>query len=340
MLICGGGFMKRCLLVTVMLGLALSTLPLSAFAEGKPFVGVGGAVVLPRKSLGRYVKDGGAIIPHGGYMFNDYIGVLAELFAGGGKSRDTSGVPDDPCFGIKPCSDDNTTWWGGLSIGPRAAIPVGDLVEFHGTFQSGIFTALADEALTDTSFGFSTGGGIDFKITQNWSIGGFARYNRLYQRVHGRHDAKYITTGLALSYWFVPAPPPPPPPPPPPAPTPRAAPPVTKKVIPRAVYFDFDKSNIRPDARATLDEAIRILQEEPGQIVICEGHTDSVGTDAYNMRLSLRRANAVRDYLIKGGIAPQNIKVEGFGESRPVATNETAEGRQQNRRVELRLMGN
>jgi OOP family OmpA-OmpF porin len=105
------------------------------------------------------------------------------------------------------------------------------------------------------------------------------------------------------------------------------------------VYFDFDKSNIRPDARATLDEAVRILKAEPGQIVIAEGHTDSKGTDQYNEALSLRRARAVRDYLIKGGIPANDIKVEGFGESKPVASNETDEGRQQNRRVELRLMG-
>jgi OOP family OmpA-OmpF porin len=73
--------------------------------------------------------------------------------------------------------------------------------------------------------------------------------------------------------------------------------------------------------------------------VISAGHTDAVGTDQYNMRLSLRRANAVRDYLIAGGISASRIRAEGFGESQPVASNETAEGRAQNRRVELRVVG-
>jgi OOP family OmpA-OmpF porin len=75
-------------------------------------------------------------------------------------------------------------------------------------------------------------------------------------------------------------------------------------------------------------------------VVVCEGHTDSRGTEAYNDALSMRRARSVRDYLIKGGIPSKDIKVEGFGETKPVASNDTDEGRQQNRRVELRLMGN
>jgi OOP family OmpA-OmpF porin len=112
---------------------------------------------------------------------------------------------------------------------------------------------------------------------------------------------------------------------------------VKRKVVPRAVYFDFDKSNIRPDAEVTLNEAIRIIKELGSTVVVCEGHTDNRGTEAYNQDLSLRRAHAVRDYLIAGGIPASAITVEGFGESRPVATNDNDDGRQQNRRVELRV---
>jgi OOP family OmpA-OmpF porin len=105
----------------------------------------------------------------------------------------------------------------------------------------------------------------------------------------------------------------------------------------RGVNFDFDKSNIRADARPVLDEAIATLKAEGGVAVIAEGHTDSKGTDAYNQKLSERRANSVRDYLVRGGISAGRIKVVGYGESRPVADNKTEDGRAQNRRVELRI---
>jgi OOP family OmpA-OmpF porin len=110
-------------------------------------------------------------------------------------------------------------------------------------------------------------------------------------------------------------------------------------MILRGVNFDFDKSNIRADARPVLDEAINILNTESGISVVAEGHTDSVGTDAYNKRLSERRARAVKDYLVKGGISSSRIETVGYGESQPVASNDTADGRAQNRRVELKVKG-
>lgn len=111
-----------------------------------------------------------------------------------------------------------------------------------------------------------------------------------------------------------------------------------KKIVLRAVYFDFDKSNIRKDAVPVLDEAASVLKQEPESTgVIAAGHTDSVGTDAYNLKLSMRRAESVKSYLVSKGISAKRIKVEGFGEANPVASNATADGRAQNRRVELKL---
>jgi OOP family OmpA-OmpF porin len=104
------------------------------------------------------------------------------------------------------------------------------------------------------------------------------------------------------------------------------------------VNFDFDKATIRPDGRSVLDEAIHALNEEPGVHIAVQGHTDSVGTDAYNERLSERRAHAVAVYLAEGGIASGRMSIEGFGESKPVASNETSDGRAQNRRVEFGIM--
>ena len=122
-------------------------------------------------------------------------------------------------------------------------------------------------------------------------------------------------------------------PPPPPAPPP----PVAKKIVLRGVNFDFNKANIRPDAAGILKEAATILKDNSTVSVSVEGHTDSVGSDQYNLKLSLRRAAAVKDFLVKEGVAESRLSTRGLGESQPVASNDTADGRAQNRRVELKV---
>jgi outer membrane protein OmpA-like peptidoglycan-associated protein len=129
------------------------------------------------------------------------------------------------------------------------------------------------------------------------------------------------------------------PPPPRPAPPPPPPPPTRRRIILRGVNFDFDKATIRPDAVAILDEAVEILREQPGIDVSVDGHTDAVGSDEYNERLSERRARAVADYLARHGIDRARLQPRGFGESHPVASNDSAEGRAQNRRVELNTVG-
>jgi len=101
------------------------------------------------------------------------------------------------------------------------------------------------------------------------------------------------------------------------------------------VHFDFDKYNLRPDALKILDEAISKLQANPSINVTIEGHTDSVGTQQYNLALGDRRANAARDYLLMRGIAAGRLRTVSFGEDRPIDTNETAAGRARNRRAHL-----
>jgi OOP family OmpA-OmpF porin len=126
------------------------------------------------------------------------------------------------------------------------------------------------------------------------------------------------------------------PPAPAPAPAPRGEPaPMAEKIVLRGVNFDFDKSNIRPDAAVILDEAVRILGTGGGSAVSIEGHTDWIGTDAYNQGLSERRANAVMNYLVDHGVDASRLSTTGYGESRPIASNQTREGRALNRRVEL-----
>jgi len=122
-----------------------------------------------------------------------------------------------------------------------------------------------------------------------------------------------------------------------PAPAPRGEEPMpmAEKIVLRGVNFDFDKSNIRPDAAVILDEAVRLLGTGGGSAVSIEGHTDWIGTDAYNQGLSERRANAVMNYLVDHGVAASRLSTTGYGESRPIASNQTREGRALNRRVEL-----
>jgi len=123
-----------------------------------------------------------------------------------------------------------------------------------------------------------------------------------------------------------------PPPPPPPPPAPEAG---TKIISLEGTHFDFDKSTLKPEAIPKLQEAVRIMSENPGIKVNIEGHTDSMGSDEYNMRLSDRRAQAVESFMVTKGVAADRLTPKGYGESRPVATNDTAAGRAQNRRVDL-----
>ena len=105
------------------------------------------------------------------------------------------------------------------------------------------------------------------------------------------------------------------------------------------VLFDFNKYTLKPGAREKLAKVAGILLAYPGLKVQLEGHTDSVGTEEYNMKLSNDRAGAVRDYLVSQSVLTANLTATGMGKASPVATNDTAAGRQQNRRVEMVVSG-
>ncbi|MDP2601394.1 MAG: OmpA family protein [Deltaproteobacteria bacterium] len=103
------------------------------------------------------------------------------------------------------------------------------------------------------------------------------------------------------------------------------------------VLFDFDKSNIKPEAGAILDRLVAFMKENKDKKAALSGHTDSVGTDAYNQKLSERRMNSVKDYVVKKGAESSRVSSQGFGESKPIADNRTKEGRAKNRRVEIKV---
>jgi len=106
------------------------------------------------------------------------------------------------------------------------------------------------------------------------------------------------------------------------------------------VFFDFDKSNLRPESFVELDRVVKLLKDNPAIEIEMSAHTDSYGTDEYNFKLSDSRARSCMEYILSKGIAPNRITSKGYGESQPVATNDTDEGRQLNRRVEFKILKN
>jgi OmpA-OmpF porin, OOP family len=118
-----------------------------------------------------------------------------------------------------------------------------------------------------------------------------------------------------------------------------AAPTADKVTFEADAFFDFDKSVLKPAGKAKLSDLVSKLQGTDIEVVVATGHTDAIGSDAYNMKLSLRRANAVKAFLVSKGIPADRVFVEGKGESQPVASNKTREGRAKNRRVEVEVVG-
>jgi outer membrane protein OmpA-like peptidoglycan-associated protein len=104
----------------------------------------------------------------------------------------------------------------------------------------------------------------------------------------------------------------------------------------KGLLFDFAKADIKPMYEPFLQNVIRVLTKNPEMLIEIQGHTDAVGSEAFNMKLSMKRAQAVADYLTAHGIAANRLTVTGFGESRPCAPNDTDEGRAQNRRVQIK----
>lgn len=196
--------------------------------------------------------------------------------------------------------------------------------------------------------------GLEYKFTEALALRGEVERSRVNDTVNNRGNVDMFSLSLVYKLgrpadraaYVAPAPAPAPepvavapvvtpPPPPPPKPQPRSE----KATFSAKTLFDFDKSNLKPEGKAALDQLLTQQQGIDLEVMVVVGHTDSVGTDAYNQALSLRRAAAVKEYLTSKGVDGPHVFTEGKGESQPVADNKSAAGRTENRRVTVEVVG-
>jgi len=300
-------------------------------AGGEPLVGVQVGAALPTGSTQRMADPGGAIAPYAGYRWGDSFGLALVA------QPQMVVLPSNKA--VRQADDDLTSLFS-FTAGPRVSY-ANEHTELYLSAQGGIYTPTSGP-LGSSAAGFNLGTGLNLRLTDATTLGLFIRRDEpsIKVRVPGRDDdrnVQFLVTGFDLQHRFLPPPPvvepvvaaaPPPPPP---------APPIQRKLVLRGVNFDTDKSVIRSDAQPLLDEAARALSDNAAVQVTVEGHTDSRGSEAHNQKLSERRAGAVREYLVGKGVAAERLSAVGLGESQPVASNDTAEGMAQNRRVELRV---
>lgn len=314
----------------VMLVGAFGSIPEATAVDGAWEADANVGTVIPYSKYKKSVRGnvGASVGFSGGYRFFLRDDLALSLI---GQPQFTI-MPTEKCCGS---GDHETASMFIGTAGPKLTL-LSDPLETWFSAQGGWYHDMTGP-IDDQGPGFNAGLGINWRLSSATSVGVFGRYDwaDIDQTPSTSGPRRFVITGFNVVHAYLPPEPletVSPPPPPPPLPEPKT------KIILRGVNFDFDKATIRPDADSILAEATRTLQDAGEIRISVDGHTDAVGTDEYNQRLSERRATAVADHLAAGGIDRGRLTTRGFGEANPVASNITEDGRAQNRRVELRIV--
>jgi OOP family OmpA-OmpF porin len=287
-----------------------------------------------------------------GKKFNRYFAVEAGYFDIGkfGFQATTSG--NGNLRGETSFRGVNLDLIGYLPLTPRlsALARVGgqygrSTAHFSGNRLNGV---TAPNPEKEEKFQAKVGLGLQYQINDAWAVRGEIERYRLRDPLGNRGEMDLASISLIRAFGRPAARPIPAPEPvvmqpevQPVAPVVQPAPqPVSEKVSFAAeALFDFDRAVVKPEGKAGLDDLMSKLQGMDTEVMIAVGHTDSVGSDAYNQKLSLRRADAVKAYLVSKGLEQARLYTEGKGETQPIADNATAEGRAKNRRVVIEVVG-
>jgi OmpA-OmpF porin, OOP family len=293
-----------------------------------------------------------------GYNFSKYIGVEGYF-----HYVPTEIIGESQFVGkqVLVGSDEKIKFFGYGIEGIFNILPDSALVPFLAVGVGGVHYTDAYERTTENKYNkvdVDYGAGLKYFVTENIALRGDVRHVIPFRDTHSNLLA---TVGLTFAFGGAkkavepppapvepaPAPVVAPPPPPPPAPAPA---PIVEEVKPQAqaapeivekgrttlnVLFDTNKSIIKKNSFKDVDNLVAVMKQYPDLNVTIEGHTDNVGSAAYNKKLSQRRADAVKKYMVqKGGIAANRLIAKGFGLEKPIADNATKAGKAKNRRVE------